>query len=270
MAGKGGGAWKVAYADFVTAMMAFFLVMWIVAQSKPTKVAIAKYFTDPYGKSSQPGRSNSLLPNQSGGPVPSAKGPPIGKLKSQAGRAAAEPGNKPRDEAEQRSRSPGRAGMQALNSNDRVAGTRVPFEEDSASLDDRGKRLIDQLLPELQGKAFKIEVRGHTSGRPIPPGSSFQGPWELSYARSIATMKYLVDNGIQPRRIRLSQSGPFDPDATGKDDGLTAAPSRVEIYALNEMVFEPTQKPTEPASRIKKPDLKRMLHPQGSTAANSE
>src|SRR5215217_4537512 len=49
MAGKGGGAWKVAYADFVTAMMAFFLVMWIVAQNKPVKEAIAGYFRDPTG-----------------------------------------------------------------------------------------------------------------------------------------------------------------------------------------------------------------------------
>ena len=49
MAGKGGGAWKVAYADFVTAMMAFFLVMWIVSQDKPVKEAIAQYFNNPYG-----------------------------------------------------------------------------------------------------------------------------------------------------------------------------------------------------------------------------
>ena len=47
MAGHGGGAWKVAYADFVTAMMAFFLVMWITAQSKPVKQAISQYFNDP-------------------------------------------------------------------------------------------------------------------------------------------------------------------------------------------------------------------------------
>src|SRR5437667_11714986 len=44
MAGKGGGAWKVAYADFVTAMMAFFLVMWITAQNTKVKQAIAHYF----------------------------------------------------------------------------------------------------------------------------------------------------------------------------------------------------------------------------------
>src|SRR5690606_29489262 len=49
MAAKSGGAWKVAYADFVTAMMAFFLVMWITAQSKPVKQAVAEYFEDPLG-----------------------------------------------------------------------------------------------------------------------------------------------------------------------------------------------------------------------------
>src|SRR5207248_5416623 len=45
--GHHGGAWKVAYADFVTAMMAFFLVMWIVGLSKPTRQAIAAYFKNP-------------------------------------------------------------------------------------------------------------------------------------------------------------------------------------------------------------------------------
>ncbi len=46
MAG-GGGAWKVAYADFVTAMMAFFMVMWLTAQSPEVKKAIGGYFQDP-------------------------------------------------------------------------------------------------------------------------------------------------------------------------------------------------------------------------------
>src|SRR5882672_9478450 len=45
--GHHGGAWKVAYADFVTAMMAFFLVMWIVGLNKPTRDAIAAYFKNP-------------------------------------------------------------------------------------------------------------------------------------------------------------------------------------------------------------------------------
>ena len=45
--GHHGGAWKVAYADFVTAMMALFIVLWIVGQSKSTKEAVAGYFKDP-------------------------------------------------------------------------------------------------------------------------------------------------------------------------------------------------------------------------------
>src|SRR6185436_4456740 len=45
--GHHGGAWKVAYADFVTAMMAFFLVMWLVGQSSETKAAVAGYFRNP-------------------------------------------------------------------------------------------------------------------------------------------------------------------------------------------------------------------------------
>src|SRR6476646_9633796 len=50
MAGKGGGAWKVAYADFVTAMMAFFMVMWLVGQKDGVKEAVAQYFQDPNGE----------------------------------------------------------------------------------------------------------------------------------------------------------------------------------------------------------------------------
>ncbi len=49
MAGKGGGAWKVAYADFVTAMMAFFMVMWLISQGEDVKEAVASHFRDPRG-----------------------------------------------------------------------------------------------------------------------------------------------------------------------------------------------------------------------------
>ena len=77
MAGKGGGAWKVAYADFVTAMMAFFLVMWITAQSKPAREAIATYFEDP--SSTNPGsgsvRQNVPPPESLTGPLNSGRGP---------------------------------------------------------------------------------------------------------------------------------------------------------------------------------------------------
>src|SRR5436309_13374502 len=76
MAGKhGGGAWKVAYADFVTAMMAFFLVMWLTAQNQEVKRAVAEYFSDPLGithggSEKKANRTGSVTENFSTGPVP--------------------------------------------------------------------------------------------------------------------------------------------------------------------------------------------------------
>src|ERR1700704_6079464 len=55
--GHHGGAWKVAYADFVTAMMALFIVLWLLNTSKPVKEAIAGYFQDPSGTGEKKGTS---------------------------------------------------------------------------------------------------------------------------------------------------------------------------------------------------------------------
>jgi flagellar motor protein MotB len=73
MAGKGGGSWKVAYADFVTAMMAFFLVMWIGAQDVKVKQAVANYFVDPSGASKKPVRNGAVFDKLTGGAVPDAE-----------------------------------------------------------------------------------------------------------------------------------------------------------------------------------------------------
>ncbi len=75
MAGKGGGgAWKVAYADFVTAMMAFFLVMWLCAQNAEVKKSVADYFSDPLGTTmggdKKASRTGSVTEHISTGQVP--------------------------------------------------------------------------------------------------------------------------------------------------------------------------------------------------------
>lgn len=70
MAGKGGGgSWKVAYADFVTAMMAFFLVMWIGAQDQKVKQAVANYFVDPSGAAKTPAKTGSTFESMTYGAV---------------------------------------------------------------------------------------------------------------------------------------------------------------------------------------------------------
>src|SRR6476661_6021072 len=58
-AGHHGGAWKVAYADFVTAMMALFIVLWLLNSSKQVQVAIGGYFKDPTGTAKKVGSNRS-------------------------------------------------------------------------------------------------------------------------------------------------------------------------------------------------------------------
>lgn len=85
MAGKGGGgAWKVAYADFVTAMMAFFLVMWICGQDQKLRGAVSHYFQDPFdtskvGSSKQPSRTGSISDLRSFGNVPESESASLGQ-----------------------------------------------------------------------------------------------------------------------------------------------------------------------------------------------
>ena len=80
MAAGGGGSWKVAYADFVTAMMAFFLVMWICAQDQNVREAVAHYFNEPFqfykdpvGASKKPEKSGSIFAKKTAGRVPESE-----------------------------------------------------------------------------------------------------------------------------------------------------------------------------------------------------
>lgn len=84
MAGKHGGAWKVAYADFVTAMMAFFLVMWIAGQDQKIKRAVSTYFSDPFsespiGNSKKPASSGSVTASVNNGKVPDSESLALGR-----------------------------------------------------------------------------------------------------------------------------------------------------------------------------------------------
>jgi chemotaxis protein MotB len=230
MAGKGGGAWKVAYADFVTAMMAFFLVMWIVAQNKPVKEAIAQYFRDPWGHSMMPGDAKSLAPLKGDGASPIEGNPRRPTRMGKHGTRMSSEGDGHQGTATHRI---------ALDPDkNATVGTQVQFEDESAELDLAAKRLLDQITPTLQGKINKIELRGHASGRPLPPKAPYDSPWELSYARSVATMQYLLEKGIDPRRFRLSQGGAHDPNRYAKTEGIRRH-SRVEIYVLNEVITAP-------------------------------
>jgi len=267
MAGKGGGAWKVAYADFVTAMMAFFLVMWITAQSKPVKQAIAQYFNEPWassgsstGLSSGPSGGTSLLPSAGSSLMPSDKpGDGSGKKRAESGpatrgRVPGEAGSKSPPDAEFKTLGLRKPSLAVLHDGDRrMEGCLVRFAEDSADLSEDGKEQLKRLVPLLVGKRTKIELRGHATRRPPPPGSPYQDSWQLSYARCLATLRYLEQQGIEPERLRLSQAGAYEPQTIGAEPDGQATNSRVEVYVLDEIAEDLIGTRKERAERVSTP-----------------
>ncbi len=237
MAGKGGGAWKVAYADFVTAMMAFFLVMWIVAQNKPAvNQAIAGYFRDPFGSSSRPSGAPSISPNRKSEDPPNHRGP--GKNTRERGRGPGEPDpTKQPDDPDSKNVGIRKPSLLVLHDGENPnTGTTVAFAGERVDLDDRGKDRLNELLPTLRGKPNKIEIRGHSIGRSQSPDASPHDSWKLSYDRCLATMKYLEEKGIEAERFRLSQAGSHEPHTLKVEPGWQTQNSRVEVYMLGEYV----------------------------------
>jgi chemotaxis protein MotB len=214
MAGKGGGAWKVAYADFVTAMMAFFMVMWLTAQNEDVKEAIANHFEDPFSFYEPQENATAHKPK----PGPPSHTPLPKQPDKRDGR---------------RSRRP--TLLTLGTGNQTTTGTIVFFQPQSAELDAAAKERLEELLPSILGKPQKIEIRGHASRRPLPKDSPYKDAWQLSYARCLAVMQYLGEKGIAVERMRLSQGGVYEP--LGKADGpeKLAQQERVEVTLLSEV-----------------------------------
>ncbi|MEN6498789.1 MAG: flagellar motor protein MotB [Thermoguttaceae bacterium] len=251
MAGHGGGAWKVAYADFVTAMMAFFMVMWITAQGKEVKEAVADYFKDPAGA----GRKTGGL-----SPIPLKKNAAAASMKKSSagprprGRGQAGPGAQPTPTEDPEGPGADKNRLMVLHDGKHSSmGSVVQFVDNTANLTEEAKKQLQSLIPMLVGKPNKIEVRGHTSRRPLPPGGPFHDPWQLSFARCMATLKYLEEGGVEPKRVRLSQAGPFEPRTLRVEPERQAQNSRVEVYLLSEFAEDSVGTPQERAERFKTP-----------------
>jgi chemotaxis protein MotB len=234
MAGKGGGAWKVAYADFVTAMMAFFLVMWITSQSDDVKKAIGGYFQDPWGTSSDSSAPTLQTPAGIRGDAPFSDSP-NGILPNRYPQANVENATDKR---------PGAASVwqqkqkvHLITTTDRnLPALVVNFDESSAQLPQAAQQRLTDLLPALVGKQNRIELRAHSTRRPLPKGSSFADHWQLCYARSQATMQFLEKQGIELERIRLSQSAAYEPLTTRLDPAWQNENNCVEVFLLTDVV----------------------------------
>jgi chemotaxis protein MotB len=232
MAGKGGGAWKVAYADFVTAMMAFFLVMWITSQNEEIKVAVAGYFEDPWGTSSDNSGASFQVPSETPGGVPTA----VTKRRPNTRPNEVPQSNGPED-GDKTSRWLQRDRIHFMTDGDRtLPALLVRFDEASAELTVLAKKQLANFAPAVVGKLNKIEIRAHSTQRPLPSGSSYADHWQLCYERARAAMNYLRERGVESERIRLSQSAAFEPLTTRFETNWQSENNCVEVFLLSEVI----------------------------------
>lgn len=132
-----------------------------------------------------------------------------------------------------------------------VAGGVLLFEEDSAEIGDAAREEVRFIHQQFQGKLQKIEVRGHTTRRPLPSGSPYADHWALAYARCRAVADLLVSFGTDPKRIRLSAAAGYEPAYTGDDVHRRRENSRVEVFLLNEFVVHADR--ADPAAGVAAP-----------------
>lgn len=116
-------------------------------------------------------------------------------------------------------------------------GTVIYFEQGNADLTKVHHARLSQQGSVMQGKSQKIEVRGHTSHKPVATGRGLRDNWDLAYQRSRNVMQYLIQElDIDPRRIRMSVAGPHEPAHIGTDEKKLRQNPRVEIYMLDEVI----------------------------------
>ncbi len=133
-------------------------------------------------------------------------------------------------------------------------GTVIFFEEGSAELSEQNKRHLEVQAAAMGGEPQKIEVRGHTSLKPVAPNSKYRDNGDLAYQRSRNTAEYLIELGIQRRRIRIAVAGSHEPFHLGTDPVKMKQNPRVEIFLLDEVVEDLVGTEEEKEQRFEEPD----------------
>jgi chemotaxis protein MotB len=189
--GHHGGAWKVAYADFVTAMMALFIVLWLLNMSKPVREAIAGYFKDPAGTANKLGTSV----DGKGEAVAKPKDD-MGKLKEELEKAIRQMPNfdKLKNQIEITVTAEGLR-IEMLES---ANGTF--FDLGDPKPNDNGRRLLELLAGELGKLPNRLSIEGHTDSKPYS-GRNNYGNWELSTDRANSARRLMQQDGIRHDQV---------------------------------------------------------------------
>src|SRR5579864_7042111 len=216
--GHHGGAWKVAYADFVTAMMALFIVLWLMNSSKQVQEAVGGYFKDPTGTSKKVGSNmagsgeNFTLTRDN-----------MPRLKEQLQLAIRQMSDfeKLKSHIEMTVTSEGLR----IELSESASGTF--FDSGSAKLNSDGSELLVTLAQELGKLPNKLSIEGHTDSKPYAASATY-GNWELSADRANAARRAMEANGIRARQITQVR-GFADQRLRKPSDPLDPANRRVSL-----------------------------------------
>jgi len=190
--GHHGGAWKVAYADFVTAMMALFIVLWLMNTAEPVKKAISSYFLDPSGTGTQTGSGQA-----GSGEGLSVTPDDLGHLKENIEQAMKK--------------------MPALEAlKDQIAmtvtgeGLRIEmlesekatfFERGSPGPSANGEKMLVLLAEQLGKLPNTLLIEGHTDAHPFVGRPAYSN-WELSADRANAARRLMMDHGLRANQVK--------------------------------------------------------------------
>jgi chemotaxis protein MotB len=197
-----GGSWKVAYADFVTAMMALFLVLWLTAQDTKVKEAIQRAFRNPF--SSPTKESVGIIPNkdvqatrQEKGNYDSASAANLELLRRLTDDLAKLLRQDP--EGEKVANIDLTSDGLLINVFDR--SHRPLFEPDSARFTEYGAWIFSTLAWEVgRYPTFAVELSGHTEAGRKPVREDY-GDWELSADRANAARRKLLEHGVSEKQV---------------------------------------------------------------------
>jgi chemotaxis protein MotB len=190
--GHHGGAWKVAYADFVTAMMALFIVLWLLNSSKQVQEAVGGYFKDPSGNSKMVGstmrgagqnldlRKEDMKHIKEALELQIKSLPDFEKFKNHIDMTITAEGLR-------------------IELTEGEKGTF--FELGSAVPSASGTELLKALAQEVGKLPNKVSIEGHTDSKPYTGGMRGYSNWELSVDRSNAARKIMQSSGLQSQQV---------------------------------------------------------------------
>lgn len=203
-AGHHGGAWKVAYADFMTAMMAFFLVMWIVGLSQNVKSAIAGYFQDPVGfmKAVESGKKPFGVSGLDSGGMGSKKGDQVQeRSRLEKTKQAIEQMMAATPEFKNvRKYVDIKLVSEGLKIDLLDAQESLFFDSGSAKIKPATKALLGRVSTELKKLSNNVIIEGHTDNRPLARSDGYTN-WELSADRANSARRVMENAGLRKNQI---------------------------------------------------------------------